>query len=432
MDKNTESGGTPSESPKSAKRSGISKKVTEKSSKDKSHVGMGLRNAVPKSGGGTTTTTATCTQGPRGKPHTVSRPPDTLNTASTGTVRVADAGTIENKMDRLERMMLTQSRQNAEFQKSIMTAMQQEDLAQDNNDYANDEWDLDSWLNTDDGEGEEEVDTAIDHGDIDDKIAGVDDGQPKGFAVRFCQKVDVGAPIDGQTAESLKCLLHTKIEDSKLSETCETYPCPSNAKELIVPKVNPTIWESVSTKSRSRDLKLQRVQRPLIKGITALVATGKGDDKYVNTEGMQDALALLANANYELLSLRKEMLKQDINPKYAHLCRPTVKPTEFLFGDIGKHVKEFDEQYKASAGICNTRLGARFTPYPRRGGRGVRMAARPGGGRMRFNHFLGANSYSEQHVRRRGNGRPQSLRRPENNRSFNRPQNTQQPQQRQK
>ena len=70
MEKNTESGGTPSEAQKSAKRSEIAKKPTEKSSKDKSHVV--LRNTAARSGG----TTAPAA---RGKPHTISRPPDTVN-----------------------------------------------------------------------------------------------------------------------------------------------------------------------------------------------------------------------------------------------------------------------------------------------------------------------------------------------------------------
>ncbi len=194
--------------------------------------------------------------------------------------------------------------------------------------------------------------------------------QPQGFAARFAGPGDTGPPINENVAVSLNYLLHTSIEDRTMTELYERYPCPNNATQLIVPKVNSTIWESMSSKARSRDLKIQRVQRPLIKGITALARSANVDDS-----GTQDTLALLANANFELLCLRKELLKPEINTKYAHLCRPTVKPTEFLFGDIGKMVKELDEQHKASAGLFHNKTnkfamarsrsarGARFNPY---------------------------------------------------------------------
>ena len=113
--------------------------------------------------------------------------------------------------------------------------------------------------------------------------------------------------------------------------------------------MNPVIWDSISSKARSRDLKLQGIQKPLIKGATALVCTVTNQ---VSEPGFQDSLALLANANDELLCLRKEFLKPEINPKYVHLCKPTVTPTEYLFGDLGKTVKDIDEQYKASSGVC--------------------------------------------------------------------------------
>ncbi len=51
------------------------------------------------------------------------------------------------------------------------------------------------------------------------------------------------------------------------------FPCPNNVQALRVPKVNPVIWDSILPKARSRDLKLQQVQKPLVKGITALAKT---------------------------------------------------------------------------------------------------------------------------------------------------------------
>lgn len=47
--------------------------------------------------------------------------------------------------------------------------------------------------------------------------------------------------------------------------------------------------------------------------------------------------------------LRKEVIKPDLNHKYAHLCKQSAMPTEWLFGDdLPKAVKELEDQQKAT------------------------------------------------------------------------------------
>ena len=73
--------------------------------------------------------------------------------------------------------------------------------------------------------------------------------QPKGFAARFCQPEDSDPPLQDETAESLKFLLHFKLQDTTVTEICDKYPRLTNVK-LIVPKVNPVIWDSISSKAQ--------------------------------------------------------------------------------------------------------------------------------------------------------------------------------------
>eukprot|EP00057_Strongylocentrotus_purpuratus_P006737 XP_011661211.1 PREDICTED: uncharacterized protein LOC105436879 [Strongylocentrotus purpuratus] len=74
------------------------------------------------------------------------------------------------------------------------------------------------------------------------------------------------------------------------------------------------------------------------------------------TEEQHDALALLCNVNFGLNSMRKNLIKPDLNPLFHHLCRPTYPVTKHLFGeDLGRQVKELQEQQKATAGVMNAR-----------------------------------------------------------------------------
>ena len=106
-----------------------------------------------------------------------------------------------------------------------------------------------------------------------------------------------------------------------------------------------------------------------MKGLTAFLrsastrtAATTGDDL---SDMQQDAVALLANASYELNMLRKSLIRPDINTRYTHLCKPSVKTTQWLFGDdLHKTVKEMDEQQKTVGAIRGrTTSRPRYNPY---------------------------------------------------------------------
>lgn len=99
--------------------------------------------------------------------------------------------------------------------------------------------------------------------------------------------------------------------------------------------------------TRTVDSKLQRCQKPLVKGLTALVASY--DDKDLS-EREENALALLSNSLFELNMLRRDLIKPELNRRYAHLCKPSVKTTTWLFGDdLPKAMKDLEERQKATS-----------------------------------------------------------------------------------
>ena len=210
-----------------------------------------------------------------------------------------------------------------------------------------------------------------------------EDAEEIGFAARFAVAADRGNPIDSNIAISLKYLMSTKINETVLTETLDRYGRPPNCKVLVAPKVNPQIWDNVNARTRSVDLKLQKVQKSVVKGITAFCS---GLDNI--TSQQQDTLALFANANYEMNMLRRELIKPDLNPRFGHLCKSSVKVTDLLFGDnLPQQMKNIQEEQKATNVTRGSTSSNRFHPYQAasfRGRRGRRFAsyaqqaARPG------------------------------------------------------
>ena len=182
-----------------------------------------------------------------------------------------------------------------------------------------------------------------------------------GFAARFAAPIDEGPAIMDDLAKSIDYLVYNKLEEKQFSETVNNYSRPSNCHSLLVPKCNKLIWENLKQETRTRDLKVQRCQKPLVKGITAL--TSVFGDKIL-TDAEQDALALLSNAMYELNALRKEFIKPELNQKFSHLCKHTVQPSSWLFGDnLPKTVKDMEDEQKSVSVMNRSAPRPRYTPY---------------------------------------------------------------------
>ena len=182
------------------------------------------------------------------------------------------------------------------------------------------------------------------------------------LAAKFAVPSTLGRPINGEIADAITYMMEQKMEDKSLAEAAGKYPCPENCDLLDVPKVNNTIWERMSTSFRSRDFKLQNVQKSLTKGICAFANTL---DPATMTDQQQDALALLCDANFSVNSLRKDFIKPEVHNDFRQFCKPSNKVTKFLFGDnLGKQVKDLQDQLKVTEGVMmRPKQGNQQTQY---------------------------------------------------------------------
>ena len=338
------------------------------------------------------------------------------------------------RLSKLEKMMEKQAEQNKEFQHNILNMMSGLMAADtgDENDTVNagDDRHDDDVPNIQDNDNAPNGSAmALGHNisDAEDDSPSTSSGKalPKqntsdsksesetetsfGFASQFAINVDEGGPIRSDIASSLLLPLTYKLNDKKVTEALERHECPSNCGGLQIPIVNPQIWKDIPTKSKTRDLKLQRVQKPLVKGLIALSKL----KEYELDQDIVDGLMLIANSIYELNGVRREMLKPDINAQFHHLCKnpefdknnskpKSRKYYSLLFGDeLGKNIKDLQEESKATSGIMRSSRSFsnnRHQPYPKRNpSNGVRQsfqaAATAAGWNTFRKPFLGRQSF---------------------------------------
>ena len=173
------------------------------------------------------------------------------------------------------------------------------------------------------------------------------------LAAKFAAEAVVGPDLNDEIAETTTFLMHNKLGEKVLDETTAKYLPPANCATLDAPMVNQTIWNNLTASTRSRDVKLSRVQKSLTRGLTAFAQSLHPSTL---SEKQYDALALLANANYEMNALRKELIKPEMNSAYSHLCKASTPVTKHLFGDdLGRWVKDMMKEERAAVGVVNTR-----------------------------------------------------------------------------
>ena len=169
--------------------------------------------------------------------------------------------------------------------------------------------------------------------------------------------------VNEQIAKIVHGLLREKLTDEVLTATQNRYNTPENCDCLTSMKVNHLIWDKLKSDTRSVDIKLQRVQSNLVKGLVPIVSVieklVKARDKIPKDaldvpeliRAATDAIALVGAANFELNMRRRDNIKPELNEDYKHLCSSSVPFTEFLFGndaDLSKQLKDLAEATKVS------------------------------------------------------------------------------------
>ncbi|KAK6169693.1 hypothetical protein SNE40_020688 [Patella caerulea] len=208
---------------------------------------------------------------------------------------------------------------------------------------------------------------------------------PEGFVdilSQYNKDEQYSASIDDGLAKVLDNIVKFGLSEDKVNELLNKYKRPSNCDFLEVTKVNPPIWEFLSSETKSNDLKLQRIQNMIISGLIPLARLSEllmkkaigGDDVGVK-DGFRlltDSIALLASANADINGRRRIWMKGEVHSNYRSLCTLKGDNGTLLFGsDLSQKLKDISETNRVSQKANNRYYGYRdrhsnsnrFSPY---------------------------------------------------------------------
>ncbi|CAC5387732.1 unnamed protein product [Mytilus coruscus] len=162
---------------------------------------------------------------------------------------------------------------------------------------------------------------------------------------------------------------------------------PSNCKSLVVPPVNPEIWQFLYRKTKSSDLGLQNLQRLLAYGMIPVITLAgilktKKPDIRLMREAVSKAMTVLCNTHFELSVKRKLMLKPYIDRKFHQLCNKNKKLVPISLGEVIVTGGRGRYPYNQSQGRFLGRRGysrghgSQRAPYSNRGQQVLKVSSR--------------------------------------------------------
>ena len=162
--------------------------------------------------------------------------------------------------------------------------------------------------------------------------------------------------IGRNLADIIDAMCKNGLSETEQKDKTEKYLRPQNCEMLGVTKVNQLIWDKLTSGTRSADVKLQNIQKLLVKGVIPLVKVADTLLQVITGEKtmppeqelfeqLTDSIGLLTSANYSLNIRRRELITPDMNTDYQGLkSAKNVPLTTRLFGDdLEKTVEDITE-----------------------------------------------------------------------------------------
>ena len=194
-----------------------------------------------------------------------------------------------------------------------------------------------------------------------------------------------GPAVNEKLAEVVTNILANGIDSDTITEKSKAYERPQNMAMLDITRVEPLVWDIIQSDTRSADIKLQKIQASITRGLMPLILAAQkcveANTHLININdvfpAMSDSIAFLADATHTQNLLRRDSIKADLKPDFKALCAHKNPVGTTLFGDeVEKQIKEIGETHKIANRAASRPQSSRGFSYAYRGGGGMTAVRR--------------------------------------------------------
>lgn len=166
---------------------------------------------------------------------------------------------------------------------------------------------------------------------------------------KYETKEKTDKPINEKLAKLVSKMMTTQQSFEEMKIMKDNVLRPENAEFLVSPTVNKEIWDQMSSIVQQKDIRLQKIQTNLVKGIIPLVQEINANQaKSKDNEHLMKSLTLLTNTHMEINNLRRQEIKPELK-KLKEITGKSVPITTQLFGDdLESEIKKMEQKEKLS------------------------------------------------------------------------------------
>ena len=164
------------------------------------------------------------------------------------------------------------------------------------------------------------------------------------------------------TLASLITRMHSRMPDNTQRRICDAYKIPRNCNKICVPKVNNELWTELNRDVKTTDLKLQRVQRNMVK-TAAIMIDSAATLPDAQIRGVLDGLGMTLKNLRDVSVDRRILITNSLHYKYRKLASNDIPVTEWLFGnDFSTLIKNIEANSKLGRNVLKSNRGRKFLP----------------------------------------------------------------------
>ena len=181
----------------------------------------------------------------------------------------------------------------------------------------------------------------------------------------------MGDAASTQLANLVDKMVKPKLSEENAKEKLAKYYRPQNCENLVSTRFNPKICAKMRSSSKSRDLRMQRIETSMLKSMHPIISlthkllTLKSDPQTLSKEDVSsflrftlDSLPFKAHSVYEVNLRRRDLIRPDLNQQNKQLCSSQTPISKFSFADdLPKAVKEISETNKVSQRVSYPKYG---------------------------------------------------------------------------
>ena len=175
--------------------------------------------------------------------------------------------------------------------------------------------------------------------------------------------------IEDKLSEAINKVWQQKLSKEKVKERLEKHYRPENCSQLILNKVNPELFTSLSKGKRSTDIKFQKLQKyninaaiPIVKQLDLLKSIKPGEKisskTLIKLQNLaSDSLGMLSSSNNNILQIRRDAISPELQSDYRQLKNDVPSGSKLLFGDdLKSRLTSIKASNKASKGAIKSDL----------------------------------------------------------------------------